>query len=182
MKKTLLIPGLALALVIASCGETTTEKRDVDSVDTEVTRVDDDNAEFVKEAAVGGMMEVELSKVAADKATSTEVKNFAQMIVKDHSGANDELKALAAQKNIEIPAQLPEDKRDDIDDLKEKTGKDFDEKYIAMMVDDHQEDVDKFEKMANKDEADPDLKSFAAKTLPTLKEHLNKAKAIKDKH
>ncbi|MFN8349632.1 MAG: DUF4142 domain-containing protein [Spirosomataceae bacterium] len=135
-----------------------------------------DDAEFVMEAADGGMMEVEMGRLAAGKAISAEVKKFGQMMVDDHSKANDELKTLAAQKNITLPTLLTEKHRKMIDDLSTKKGKDFDKKYMDIMVDDHKEDIDKFEKAADNSN-DPDIKAFASKTLPTLRHHLQMAEA-----
>ena len=139
-----------------------------------------DDAEFVMEAADGGMMEVEMGKLAASKAISADVKKFGQMMVDDHTQANNELKALATQKNITISTLLTDKHRKMVDDLSAKTGKDFDKKYMDMMVDDHKEDVDKFEKAAEQSN-DPDIKAFAAKTLPTLKHHLQMAEATEKK-
>ena len=143
--------------------------------------VDKDDQDFLVKAASGGLMEVQLGKLTAQKATNAAVKNFGQMMVSDHSKVNDELKMLASQKNITIPSMPGEDEQKHINKLTDaKTGRDFDRDYMAMMVDDHKEDVKKFEKAAN-DCKDPDIKAFAAKYVPTLKQHLDSAQAIRDK-
>ena len=136
--------------------------------------------DFIKEAGMGGMAEVELGKLAATKATNPEVKKFAQMMVTDHSKANDELKALAAKKGITLPAELDSSHKSTIDGLKSKTGADFDKEYVEDMVDDHEKDVDAFADKA-KNATDPDIKAFAEKTLPTLRKHLDAIKAIQAK-
>ena len=136
--------------------------------------------EFMDDAAIGGMAEVELGKLAATKATNPEVKKFAQMMVDDHTKANTELKALAAKKNKTLPAELDSSHKSTMDDLKGKSGADFDQDYVESMVDDHEEDVAAFEKQAQ-NSSDPDVKAFAAKTLPTLKKHLDAIKAIQAK-
>lgn len=141
--------------------------------------VSEEESKFAVEAASGGMMEVQLGELAQQKASSKAVKDFGAMMVRDHSKANDELKALAANKNITLPPAPGEDHMDHIKKLSEKSGKEFDKDYINMMVDDHQEDIDNFEK-CSKDAKDADLKAFADKTLPTLREHLAAAKKIKD--
>ena len=143
-------------------------------------RMDDDDAEFITKAASGGMMEVTLGKIAAEKATSPEVKSFGNHMVTDHSKANDELKALAASKNITLPTMLSEDHQKIVDDLSTKTGMDFDKAYMEEMVDDHKEDVENFEEAA-KEAKDPDIKAWAAKTVPTLKMHLDMAKTTHEK-
>lgn len=141
---------------------------------TSASDTQNEDTEFMNEAASGGMMEVELGQLAANKAVSADVKKFAQMMVDDHTKANGELKALAAQKGITLPAMLMEKHQKMVNDLTAKTGKEFDKEYMNMMVDDHKEDIDAFEKAAEKGN-DADLKAFAAKTIPTLKHHLEMA-------
>jgi len=141
--------------------------------------VAEEDSKFAVESASGGMMEVQLGELAQQKAASQKVKDFGAMMVRDHSKANDELKSIAANKNITLPPAPGEDHMDHIKKLSEKSGKEFDKDYIDLMVDDHKKDIDKFEK-CSKDAKDADLKAFAAKLLPTLREHLNAAKKIKD--
>lgn len=136
------------------------------------------DSKFAVDAASGGMTEVQLGKLAQQKAASQKVKDFAAMMVRDHTKANDELKALAMSKNITLPPAPGEDQMDHIKDLTEKSGKEFDKDYIDMMVKDHENTVDMFEK-CSKDAKDADLQAFASKTLPTLKEHLDAVKKIK---
>jgi len=131
----------------------------------------EDDAEFMVEAASGGMMEVQVANLALQKATSTQVKEFAQIMIKDHGKANGELKSLAASKNITLPTALIDKHQKIVNDLQDKTGKDFDEAYIDRMKGAHKDDVDKFEEAAQQ-AGDPDVKAFAAKTLPTLRSHL----------
>src|SRR4051812_24650787 len=133
------------------------------------------DTKFVHEAAAGGMAEVELGKLAADKATSPDVKAFGQRMVDDHSKANDELKALASQKGMTLPS-APEPAHKAMQDrLSKLTGAAFDKAYMQEMVKDHDKDVAAF-KHASTAAADPDLKAWAAKTLPTLQEHQTQAK------
>jgi putative membrane protein len=138
-----------------------------------------DDSQFMMKAASGGMMEVELSNLAQQKSKDTWVKKFAAMIVRDHTKANNDLKALAASKNITLPATMGEDHQKHMDDMREKTGADFDEDYIDMMVRDHKDDVDMFEKEANNGN-DADIKAFASTTLPVLRMHLDSAQSIAD--
>ncbi|MGA0557333.1 DUF4142 domain-containing protein [Larkinella sp. VNQ87] len=139
----------------------------------------EDDSEFAVKAASGGMMEVELGKLAAQKAQSPQVKDFAAMMVTEHSKANEELKALTATKNITIPATLSEDHQKHVDDLSKLSGAEFDKEYVKLMVDDHKEDIDLF-KEASFGAKDADVKAFAGKTLPTLQKHYDAAKAIQD--
>jgi len=135
---------------------------------------------FVSEAAIGGMAEVELGKMASTKAANAEVKKFAQMMVTDHTNANNELKALAQKKGWTLPAEPDSSHKATMDDLRSRVGADFDKAYVEEMVDDHEEDVAAFENKA-KNATDPDLKAFAEKTLPTLRKHLDAIKAIQAK-
>ena len=143
------------------------------------TPVAEDDSKFAVEAASGGMMEVQLGELAQQKASSQRVKNFGAMMVRDHTKANDELKSLAGMKNVTLPPAPGGEHMDHIQDISKKTGKDFDRQYIKMMLDDHKDDVDAFEK-ASKDCKDADIKAFATKTLPVLRMHLDSAKAIND--
>lgn len=135
---------------------------------------------FIHEAAVGGMAEVELGKLASEKAESADVKQFGQRMVTDHSKANDQLKSLAADKNIQLPAQLDAKHKATVDRLSKLSGAAFDRAYVQEMVKDHNEDVSEFRKQASS-ASDADVKAFASKTLPTLQEHDRMIKDISAK-
>ena len=139
--------------------------------------VDKDCSEFMVGAASGGMMEVDLGKLALEKAKNQRVKDFGSMMVRDHSKAGDELKGLAASKNVTLPAGVSEDQQKHMDDLSKKSGSDFDKAYMKMMVNGHKEVADNFDK-ASKNATDADVKAWAAKTLPTIRMHLDSAQAI----
>jgi putative membrane protein len=136
--------------------------------------------DFVNKAASGGMLEVQLGQLAQQKAKSQRVKDFGNMMVTDHSMANNELKSLAASNNITVPATLLPAHQKHIDMMSKMSGADFDKHYMDMMVNDHKEDIDEFKKEANSSNNDA-FKSFAAKTLPTLQKHLDSAQAIHSK-
>ncbi len=145
-----------------------------------VLKVDKDDADFAVKAASGGMAEVQLGQMAQQKATSADVKAFGAKMVTDHTKANDQMKALAKQKNITLPAVVGNDEQKVIDGLSKKTGKDFDKAYVKAMVDDHDKDVKMFED-ESKNGKDADVKSFASTTLPVLKMHQTMIKAIDKK-
>ena len=129
---------------------------------------------FVQKAAEGGAAEVAIAKLAQQKAENAEVKAFAERLEKDHTAANTELKALATNRNITLPA---EKKGPVYFKLEKLSGAAFDRAFVAAMVTDHQKDVKAFEKEAANG-ADADIKAFAAKTLPTLKEHLQQVQTL----
>lgn len=137
------------------------------------------DAEFIVDAANGGMTEIQLGKMAMQKGISKQVKNFGAMMVKDHSKINDMVKAIAVTKNISIPKMPGAKEQKIISKLTAKTGKDFDKAYINDMIEDHKDDIKAFQTAAKKC-LDPDVKSFAAKTIPILQEHLDAINAIKD--
>jgi putative membrane protein len=130
---------------------------------------------FVTKAAKGGLAEVELGKLATQKASADNVKQFGQRMVDDHSKANDELKSLAASKNINLPTAMGPEEKALQDRLSKMSGAAFDRAYMKAMVDDHVKDVNEF-KMESKSGKDPEVKAWAAKTLPTLEEHLKMAR------
>lgn len=135
----------------------------------------EDAADFAMKAADGGMFEVEASKLAQQKASAANVKSFADRMVKDHSKANDELKALASKKNITLPSMVSKKHQDKLDKLAKLSGTEFDEEYMEMMDADHEKDVKLFEKASNSNDIDAEVKAFAAKTLPTLRMHAEMA-------
>jgi putative membrane protein len=138
-----------------------------------------DDIEFAVSAADGSMLEVQLGRLAQTKSTTSEVKLMGQMMADNHSKANEELKTLAAQKNITLPTVLSEDCQNTYNDLAAKTGKDFDDAYTEFMVRDHKEDIYKFKKEADKGN-DAELKSWAAGKVATLEHHLEMAKQAEE--
>jgi putative membrane protein len=105
------------------------------------------------------------------------VKDFAAMMMKDHMAASEELKAIAARKNITLPTTLGKDEQEDVDEMAKLTGAEFDKKYVDAMVEDHEDDVKLFLEASIAGE-DPDLKAYAGKTLPTLQKHLERITMI----
>ena len=145
-----------------------------DTADTMPRKVDD--KKFVKDSALGGMTEVELGKLAAQKGSSDAVKQFGQRMVDDHSKANEQLKQVAGKSSIEVPSALDSKHQSRVDKLAKLSGPAFDKAYIKDQLKDHKRDVDDFKSEAQNG-SDPNVKQFAMATLPTLEEHLN---AVKD--
>ena len=177
---TLVATGVAFTACNSNKTEDSKEVAEEQNEATLDTTALEDDSEFAVAAADGGMMEVKLGELAKMNAASADVKKFGEMMVTDHSKANDELKALAAQKNITLPATLSDDKQKKYDELAEKKGKEFDKAYVSFMVDDHKEDINEFEEAGN-DAKDPDVKAWAAGKVPTLKHHLETAEALHEK-
>jgi putative membrane protein len=155
---------------------------------------DDDNAgttlpeadrTFVTNAADGGMFEVRAGEMAVAKGDSTQmgmvmgsdsmsIKSFGQMMITDHTKANNELKMIADRKDVELPTTLSTAKQQMLDSLSAASGTTFNKMYAKMMVSSHQQTVSLFENQANSGQ-DADLKSWASQTLPTLRHHLEMA-------
>ena len=133
--------------------------------------------EFFTKAAGGGMFEVEAGKLAQSRGQSEGVKSFGGMLEKDHSAANEELKTLASKKGATLPTAVPAKMQKKLDKLGK--AKHFDKDFIKEVgLEDHKADIAMFEKVS-KTADDADVKAFATKTLPTLKEHLHHAEGLK---
>jgi putative membrane protein len=132
---------------------------------------------FMNEAAQGGLMEVQIATLAQEKAQSEEVKKFAQELQQDHSKANEELKALAEQKNVSLPSEMTPKDQAKISKLQAMSGEQFDREFMKMQVDHHKKDVKAFEKQSER-AMDSHVKAFASKTLPTLQQHLQTAQGL----
>lgn len=196
MKKTtlnvMLIGTLFLGLSACNGGTTnnddsvdTAEKMNEAMTDNNSTannpaQVTEDDTEFAVMAADAGMAEVELGKLALSKSSNADVKKYAQMMVDDHTVANNKLMTIASSKQITLPASMSDKHKKHAEDMSKMTGKDFDKHYIDMMVDDHGEVVDAFKK-EDENTKDAELKNFTSETLPILMKHHDQAKALKDK-
>ncbi|MGI9649749.1 DUF4142 domain-containing protein [Chryseobacterium sp. RLHN22] len=138
----------------------------------------DQDKKFAEVAAKGGMMEVMAGQLAATNASNEKVKALGEMMVKDHTKANDELKNWAAKVGHQLPTSLDAEKQKVYDDLKAKKGADFDRKYTDLMVTDHKKTIADFKKQAS-DGSEASLKSFAEKTIPALEHHLMESEKAK---
>ncbi|HEY2347476.1 MAG TPA: DUF4142 domain-containing protein [Puia sp.] len=132
------------------------------------------DAEFVVSAADGGMLEVQLGKLAEQKSHNKSVKSFGAMMVRDHSKADEQLKKLASSKNIAIPATLSDKCQKQLSDLSAKNGTDFDKDYASAMVSGHKDNIDMFKKEADNGK-DSAIVQWARGKLPTLEHHLDMA-------
>jgi putative membrane protein len=133
---------------------------------------------FTNKAALGGMTEVELGKLAQEKAENPQVKDFGEMMVEDHGAANEKLKGLADSEGWTLPTTLDSEHKSDIEELAGKKGSEFDRAYIDLMVEDHKKDVELFEQASESDSVDESVQQFAAETLPTLQKHLSTVEEI----
>lgn len=135
---------------------------------------------FAQKARDDSVAEVTLARLALKNSENAEVREFANLMIKDHSAVNEELKKIISAENIEL-SDTPDDKAKDMaEKLASLKGKDFDRAYMDHMVDDHENAIDLFENYS-RDGENAKLKEFAVETLPTLQGHLNRAKALDEK-
>ncbi len=132
--------------------------------------VSEQDKEFVKKAAMGSMLEVQLGKIAQEKAASQDVKDFGQRMVNDHSQANDKLKEIAKEIHVSLPKELDKKHQRTIDKLSQLSGEEFDREYMNNMVKDHRKDIETFEKEVRQGQ-NTQVQQFASQTLEKLQEH-----------
>jgi putative membrane protein len=139
--------------------------------------VSDTAKQFMMTAAAAGNTEVAASQVALTMAKSDRVKSFANMMVNDHTNANNELKSMATRMNVTLPDSVMPKQHTELETLRKTSAKSFDKQYMDMMVKDHKEAVGLFKK-GSQNLDNNDLKTWASNTLPKLQMHLDSAQAI----
>ena len=174
MTTALLATAVAFAPAWSVAQTTTTDRAATDKN----AKMPSSDRKFVMEALKDGMAEVELGKLASERAASDAVKQFGKRMADDHSKAGSELMKVAQDKGLTPPTEVDSKHARLRDKLAKLSGSAFDRAYVDEMVKDHRQDVKEFQREADKAK-DPDVKAFAAKTLPTLQEHL---KQVEDLH
>jgi putative membrane protein len=132
--------------------------------------------QFVNEAAIGGMAEVHLGKLAMDRGGTDAVKNLGQRLMRDHQQANDQLKQIAARQGLQLPQRLDEKHQKIVQEFSQLNGARFDQAFLKDQIKDHEKDIAQFEAEA-KNGKDPAVRQFAEQSLPTLREHLKLAQS-----
>jgi putative membrane protein len=135
------------------------------------------DAHFAKAAAQGGMAEIQLGKLAADRGSNAVVKAFGERMVAQHGAASDQLKAAAQQANMVLPTTVSSKDQQIYDRLARLNGSDFDRAYADDMVQDHERDLNEFQNEANNGK-NSSIRAFAAQTVPMIQEHLNQAREM----
>jgi putative membrane protein len=182
----------ALTIFLFGCNNSTdpvkeAKKENKEKIDSQITTeshidsiaimVSKGDADFMVNAASGGMFEVQLGQLAQTHSRNQQVKNFGAMMIKDHGRSGEKLKALAASKKITLPDSISNRQQKEKERLQKKNGDAFDEAYINMMTDDHKKDLREFEKQATGG-TNPDIKAFASDNLKMLQMHLDSATNI----
>ena len=181
---------VAIAPLVAAQGGTATPKptqgtkpstsKPAGSAEKSKSTVAAADATFAKQAAMDGIAEVEHGRLASDKASNADVKQFGARMVEDHGKANDELKSWASSNGVTLPVDMGPTHKAMQDKLSKMSGDAFDRAYAAHMVTAHAKAVASFQR-ASKTAANADLKAWANKTLPTLQEHHKMARDINGK-
>jgi putative membrane protein len=178
----------AIAGTFQACSSHKTAATEDSTTTTDTTRVTvktDSSAmvlsdtAFAAKAAVGGMAEVALGKMAAAKGSDSKIKQFGNMMVMDHGKANAELMSIAKSKNVMLPTGLDAEHQAKSDSLSKLSGKDFDVAYVNAMIEGHKKTLALMQSEAATGK-DADLKAFATKTAPVVQTHLAKIQQIHD--
>ena len=199
---------LALVCAVAlsaACNNNRTANREPGTAGTAGAGISNSDKNFVSDQLSDGTAEVELAKVARDHAASPDVKQFAQMMIDDHTKAGDQLKQIATTNSIPVDTKIDDKHQSLMDKLSKLDGGDFDKEYMSAMVDDHQDAVSDLrsrvdenrsatDRLTGKNPENPaavkpeqsdnrvtmSINQWAADTLPTIERHLDRAKQIKD--
>ncbi|MES2887219.1 MAG: DUF4142 domain-containing protein [Pseudomonadota bacterium] len=185
LRQSLLVLTLCLPaadLVLAQSGthpSTGTSARPQDGIGKKREGLQAMERRFIEQAAMSGMAEVELGKLAQQKAANAAVKQYGQAMASEHTNANLQLKQLATSKGVVVPDQPSPKQQNDMKMLQTLSGPEFDRQYMAHMVSDHEKTIADFDRLS-RDGQDLELKAYAASTLPTLRKHLQHAQQVRD--
>jgi putative membrane protein len=187
LRKAFLVTGL-IAMSFVSCKDGAKQQEDTREAaeernETQFEEADskEDQASFFVDIAEINLLEIEAAKLALQKGTDTEVKNYAKMLVTEHTKAGAELKTIADTKQIALPTSLTDKGKDAYNKLNEKSGNDFDKEFIKIMIDDHEKTIKELEDASTDKDNDQNVKDWASNKIAGLTAHLQEAKMIKDK-
>jgi putative membrane protein len=165
-----------LCLATSALAATTTPAPDASKSKTKTSpaaaKLSDKDKAFMKEAAKGGKMEVEMGQMATKQGKGADVKKIGARMIADHTKANNELMGIAKTKGVDLSKENPK--------MKKLNDANFDKEYVDAMVKDHEEDLAAFQGEA-KNGSDAEVKAFAAKTSEMIKKHLAMVKAAQAK-
>ncbi|GAA6614376.1 DUF4142 domain-containing protein [Scytonema sp. NUACC26] len=164
-------------LAFGSLNPQVTTQADEYTTQSDLYALNSFDKQFVTAAAQGNLTEVELGKLALKQASQTEVKQFAERMIQDHTQAYNQLKLLAGQQNIAFPTAIGKQNQETLTKLSKLSGSTFDQTYMNTMVEAHTKTLSLFEQEGQQG-SNPALKAWAAKIIPTVKEHLQIARSI----
>ena len=171
---------LALALML-SCRSTSVEDEEDSVVEAqeknEAASIDESVSDFLTEAADARMMDLAQARLAVKRGSTDDVRKYGARMIQDQTRLLDGIQKLAKAKKVALPKRISDEKEQWLTSLEEKTGKEFDRKFMQMITIDHRRDVRKFKNAGSME--DKDVAAFASKHLPTIEGHLEQAKEIK---
>ncbi len=175
---TVILAGAVLAASPAA-GQQTPPNPSTPQTKPQMTKpaISSSDAQFLIKTSEIHLAEVETATLAASKAQNEQVKAYASKLLTDHQEKQSELQALASQKSVSVPSEPPAATKAAKEKLSKLEGTAFDKAYVADMVKDHKKAISAFERAAKS--SDPEIKAYAEKTLPALKDHLAQAQAIR---
>ncbi len=161
---------------LSSCTKKAEDTKEVaeEHNDAKFDKTEEADAQYLVTAAEINLEEIQLGALAQEKSSMVNVKDLGKMMQNGHSKAFDDLKKLAAKKQITIPTALTDNGKEAETELMKKNGRDFDIDYCNRMVSGHKSAIVKFEKIAN-DATDADIRNWASSLLPALRSHLDQA-------
>jgi putative membrane protein len=136
------------------------------------------DAEYISEAYSNGLYEIEAAKHAKQYAVAQQTRDLAGELITAHVKLNDQLKALAQSKQVSLQQTLTADQLDDIKELSEKKGVEYDKEYLDEVIEEHKEYISDFEKAADKSN-DADVRKLFSESISHLRAHLDKAMSVK---
>lgn len=169
---------IAIPIAVVTHAQTPASEQHMDHGARKMMKSPD--AAFAVRAAQGGLAEVKLGRLAAEKGSSADVKAFGQQMVDDHGKANEQLKSAAQSEGMTLPSDVNGKQQAMYDHLSKLSGAEFDSAYVKDMVMDHGEDIKDFKKESQSGTDEP-IRSFASQTLPVIQGHLDKIRAIEPK-
>ena len=180
---------IAIAIAFTSCDNSPrkhiAEKADSandanydDDLKQDTSPVDRKSNDFLVNALNDGLAEMQLAKLAKEKAISSNVKDYADMIMNDHGVLNDQLKAISSGLHVVLPPPLNEEMQTKLRSLNKHTGKDFDKDLLVIMISNHKKVIQLFEH-ASKEVNNAEVKMLIDNALPQLMKHIDSARALK---
>lgn len=172
--------------LIISCGNSQRPADTKDTAEKQNEEIFDNNkqekvAQFLVNVAENDLKQIQLGQLAQQKGSTIQVKELGKMMEDAHTKSLNDLTALANSKTITIPTSSTDGARDDYTDLSEKSGDDFDEAYYDLMVNEHKDAIDFFEK-ASTDSFDSDIKNWATVLLPDKRTHLDHTRDYQERY
>lgn len=192
MKNLLIISKRILLIVIITSGliacndtskpaDTKEEAIDRNKIQFEKEASEKDEATFFVDIAEMDLTAIEIAQLAEMKSSNEEIKKISLLLIDDHEKSVAELKDLADNREISLPLSVTDDGKDQYNALNEKTGVNFDKKFLDMVIDDHQKAIKKMEKASVDDDKDENVKVWASNRITNLTDHLQQAKMLKEK-